>query len=201
MDGWTVRPRSLAVLRLTTSSKVVGERGYVEGQNVEIEYRWAEGHYDRLPAFAAEFVNRPVDLIVATGGDRASLGRPADCVPGSMGAAKGDAGDRLSQRRIGQLLCADFACLPGWVAPRKQRPRQSRSSSRPAVIQSPMDARRQPRAAGRQSHRRRLSHIRTAPQAVGTDLRHGPAGAEDRSAGEPEPPIHRPRDPRSRGSS
>jgi putative ABC transport system substrate-binding protein len=44
------------------------ESGYVEGQNVEIEYRWAEGHYDRLPAFAAELVSRPVDLITATGG-------------------------------------------------------------------------------------------------------------------------------------
>jgi putative ABC transport system substrate-binding protein len=49
------------------------EKGYVEGQNVRIEYRWAEGRYDRLPAFAAEFVARKVDLIMATGGDAASL--------------------------------------------------------------------------------------------------------------------------------
>jgi putative ABC transport system substrate-binding protein len=44
------------------------EAGYVEGENVTIDYRWAEGHYDRLPAFAAEFVRRGVDLIAATGG-------------------------------------------------------------------------------------------------------------------------------------
>jgi putative ABC transport system substrate-binding protein len=44
------------------------EAGYVEGQNVTIDYRWAEGHYDRLPAFADEFVRRKVDLIAATGG-------------------------------------------------------------------------------------------------------------------------------------
>ena len=44
------------------------EAGYVEGENVTIDYRWAEGHYDRLPAFAAEFVRRNVDLIAATGG-------------------------------------------------------------------------------------------------------------------------------------
>ncbi len=44
------------------------EAGYVEGENVTIDYRWAEGHYDRLPAFAAEFVRRSVDLIAATGG-------------------------------------------------------------------------------------------------------------------------------------
>src|SRR5438067_2182562 len=42
----------------------LGETGYVEGQNVAIEYRWAEGHYDRLPALAAELANHKVDLIV-----------------------------------------------------------------------------------------------------------------------------------------
>jgi putative ABC transport system substrate-binding protein len=45
----------------------LSDTGYVEGQNLAIEYRWAEGHYDRLPALAADLVGRKVDLIVTAG--------------------------------------------------------------------------------------------------------------------------------------
>src|SRR5690349_18268715 len=44
------------------------EVGYVDGQNITIEFRWAEGHYDRLPVMAADLVRRNVAVLVATGG-------------------------------------------------------------------------------------------------------------------------------------
>jgi putative ABC transport system substrate-binding protein len=56
--------RNLAAFR-----EALSEMGFVEGQNVVIEYRWAERRLDRLPALAAELVARKVDVIVTEGGD------------------------------------------------------------------------------------------------------------------------------------
>jgi putative ABC transport system substrate-binding protein len=51
----------------------LGQMGYVEGRNIVIEYRWAEGRTERLPDLAAELVRRPVAVLIAAGGSLSAL--------------------------------------------------------------------------------------------------------------------------------
>src|ERR1700722_6623336 len=55
----------------------LGEAGYIEGQNIAVEYRWADGQYDRLPALVADLVQRGVALLVTFGGEPSALAAKA----------------------------------------------------------------------------------------------------------------------------
>jgi putative ABC transport system substrate-binding protein len=66
-------PENLDDLSHNPVHQGLGQIGYVEGQNMAAEYRWAEEHYDRLPALAADLVSRKVDIIVALAGTPPAL--------------------------------------------------------------------------------------------------------------------------------
>ena len=74
LSGVSPEPFAKAVAAFQQGLKGLG---YIQGQNVAIEYRWAEGQYDRLPALAAELARRQVAVIVATGSNASALAAKA----------------------------------------------------------------------------------------------------------------------------
>jgi len=70
-------PNAVTADHLRAFREGLNDTGYVEGRNVIIEYRWAEGRYDRLPALAAELVRLPVNVIVCFGSTLAAIAAKA----------------------------------------------------------------------------------------------------------------------------
>jgi putative ABC transport system substrate-binding protein len=79
----------------------LAETGFVEGQNMTTEYRWAEGHYDRLPGLAAELVSRKVDVIIAFNGTPPALA--AKSATSSIPIVITDVGDPVGIGLVGSL--------------------------------------------------------------------------------------------------
>src|SRR4051812_10341247 len=63
--------------RLRAFREGLADGGYIEGRNVAIEYRWAEGHYERLPALAAELVDSKVAVVVVLGNTASAMAAKA----------------------------------------------------------------------------------------------------------------------------
>jgi hypothetical protein len=106
--------------RLAALRQGLGETGFVEGQSVAIEYRWAEGRYKRLPAFAADLVSRKVDLIAAFGPPPAFAAKSATIQGTTPFASIAEKKRALLQR--GRPRAAPLPCC-GQIAP-KCRPRR-----------------------------------------------------------------------------
>jgi putative tryptophan/tyrosine transport system substrate-binding protein len=123
----------------------LGEVGYFESRNVLIEYRWAEGHYDRLPTFAADLVRRQVRVIAAAGGTQSAVVAKAATttipIVFSIGADPVEAGLAVSLNRPGGNLTGVVTLSVELVPKRLQLAHELvPGATRVALLVNPSDA-------------------------------------------------------------
>lgn len=138
--------------------------GYIEGASIEIEYRWAEGKLDRLPALAAELVRQNVELIVATGDAPTRAAKAATSTVPIVMATSGDAvgaGFVASLARPGGSVTGMTAINPELGAKRLQLLRELQPEAlRIAVLGNPEAS----------SHALEVRALQDAPRRMGIAL-------------------------------
>jgi ABC-type uncharacterized transport system substrate-binding protein len=123
----------------------LGETGHFESRNVVIEYRWAEGHYDRLPTLAADLVRRQVRVIVAAGGTQSAVVAKAATttipIVFAIGADPVEAGLAASLNRPGGNLTGVVTLSVELVPKRLQLAHELvPAASRAVLLVNPSDA-------------------------------------------------------------
>jgi putative ABC transport system substrate-binding protein len=150
----------------------LSEVGYVEGQNLVIEYRWAEALYDRLPALVADLVGRKVDVIAATGGSARAAKNATSTIPIVFTGSGDPVGDGLIatlSRPGGNVTGITFMTpelTPKWVELLSEMAPQSGVI---ALLVNPNDAR---------SAERTIREVQQTADAKGRQLQILKAGTE-----------------------
>jgi hypothetical protein len=144
--------------RLVAFRRGLNEGGYIEGQNVAIEYAWAQGEYDRLPALAADLVRRRMSVIVTQNPPTAAAAKAAtDCDrPRSAGQSK-QSGYRTRHNKsasLGSLTRAASACCTSEHCERDQsRLREPCRAARQGASRQQRSALGQPACANHRAGR------------------------------------------------
>ncbi len=85
---------------ITAFRKGLAELGYVEGRNIEVQYRWAEGRYERQPALIAELIRHPVAVLAVFNIAAALAAKQADTTLPILFAASGGSGEARPRRHF-----------------------------------------------------------------------------------------------------